>query len=270
MEMKTPTKIENVSIEKLIPYAMNARTHSEEQVSQIAASIREFGFTNPVLIDKEGTIVAGHGRVRGARKLGLETVPCIRLGHLTPQQVRAYVIADNKIALNAGWDETTLKAELDALKTDGFELSLTGFSNDEIDAILQSDVSESGLSENYTHKIEAPIYTPKGEKPKISELVDSTKAEALIREIESAKLPKEIDQFLKTAAARHFSFNYEKIAEYYCHADKKTQQLMEDSALIIIDFNKALQNGYAKLRDELVKALESQSESEPEEELQDE
>lgn len=147
--MNTPTKIEHVPIEKLIPYAMNARTHSEEQISQIAGSMREFGFTNPVLIDTEGTIIAGHGRVMAARKLELEKVPCIRLGHLTPQQVRAYVIADNKLALNAGWDDEKLKAELEALNADGFELGLTGFSENEIQKLLGEEAvnasSESGI-----------------------------------------------------------------------------------------------------------------------------
>lgn len=136
VEMNTPTKIEIIPIEKLIPYAMNARTHSEEQVAQIAGSMREFGFTNPVLIDSEGTIIAGHGRVMAARKLELQDVPCIRLGHLTPAQVRAYVIADNKLALNAGWDDEKLKAELEALNDDGFELGLTGFSEEELSALL--------------------------------------------------------------------------------------------------------------------------------------
>lgn len=138
MEMK----IEQLTTDSLIPYARNARTHSDEQVAQIAGSIREFGFTNPVLIDKEGTIVAGHGRVMAARKLGLETVPCIRLGHLTPAQVRAYVIADNKLALNAGWDEEMLRSELDALKTEGFEVGLTGFSEVEIANLLDASQPE--------------------------------------------------------------------------------------------------------------------------------
>ena len=103
--MKTTTpKIEQLQVDDLIPYATNSRTHSPDQVAQIAASMVEFGWTNPVLIDARGTIVAGHGRVMAARKLGMETVPCIRLGHLSPAQVRAYVIADNKLALNAGWD----------------------------------------------------------------------------------------------------------------------------------------------------------------------
>lgn len=138
MEMK----IEQLTTDSLIPYARNARTHSDEQVAQIAGSIREFGFTNPVLIDKEGTIVAGHGRVMAARKLGLETVPCIRLGHLTPAQVRAYVIADNKLALNAGWDDEMLRSELDALKTEGFEMGLTGFSDEELATLLAVSTAE--------------------------------------------------------------------------------------------------------------------------------
>lgn len=137
MEMKTTTKIEHIEVNDLIPYANNSRTHSEEQVGQIAASIREFGFTNPVLIDKDGTIVAGHGRVMAARKLGMESVPCIRLGHLSPAQVRAYVIADNKLALNAGWDEELLRSELDRIKEEGTDIALTGFSEQEITKLLQ-------------------------------------------------------------------------------------------------------------------------------------
>ena len=98
------TQIEYLALDALIPYARNSRTHNDAQVAQIAASIKEFGFTNPVLVDVDGGIIAGHGRVLAARKLGLSEVPCIRLGHLTETQQRAYVIADNKLALNAGWD----------------------------------------------------------------------------------------------------------------------------------------------------------------------
>ena len=136
MEMIAPKNIENLKVEDLLPYANNSRTHSPDQVAQIAASMVEFGWTNPVLIDARGTIVAGHGRVMAARKLGMETVPCIRLGHLSPAQVRAYVIADNKLALNAGWDEAMLKAELDILKEDGFDIGLTGFSEEELAELL--------------------------------------------------------------------------------------------------------------------------------------
>ena len=105
-------QIENLSVDALIPYARNSRTHSDAQVAQIAVSIREFGFTNPVLVDADGGIIAGHGRVMAARKLKLDSVPCIRLSHLTDTQKRAYVIADNKLALNSGWDEEMLRLEM--------------------------------------------------------------------------------------------------------------------------------------------------------------
>jgi DNA modification methylase len=130
-------KIEHISVSVLIPYARNSRTHSDAQVSQIAGSIREFGFTNPVLIDSENGIIAGHGRVMAAQKLGLTEVPCIRLDHLTETQRKAYVIADNKLALNSGWDEDMLKLELSELQELGeFDLSLIGFSEDELAALL--------------------------------------------------------------------------------------------------------------------------------------
>ena len=128
--------IEQVKIDKLIPYARNSRTHSDAQVAQIAASIKEFGFTNPVLIDETGSIIAGHGRVMAARKLAITDVPCVRLTHLTEAQKRAYIITDNKLALNAGWDDEMLAVELSDLKDMGFDLDLTGFSTDEIGALL--------------------------------------------------------------------------------------------------------------------------------------
>ena len=128
--------VESISLTKLIPYARNARTHSEAQVAQIAGSIREFGFTNPVLIDAEDGIIAGHGRVMAARALGLADVPCIRLSHLTEVQRRAYVLADNRIALNSGWDEAMLALELAELKIDGLSLESLGFATDELDRLL--------------------------------------------------------------------------------------------------------------------------------------
>ena len=129
-------KIEQIKIEKLIPYARNSRTHSDEQVAQVAASIREFGFTNPVLIDAEDGIIAGHGRVMAARKLSMTEVPCIRLGHLTETQKKAYIIADNKLALNSGWDEEMLGLELADLREADFDLDLVGFDAAEIEAAL--------------------------------------------------------------------------------------------------------------------------------------
>ena len=120
----------------LIPYASNSRTHDDAQVAQIAASIKEFGFNNPVLVDETGGIIAGHGRVLAARKLNLDEVPTIELAHLTPNQRKAYVIADNKLALNAGWDMEMLSLEMGDLDKEGFDLSLIGFDDNELAAIL--------------------------------------------------------------------------------------------------------------------------------------
>jgi DNA modification methylase len=146
-------QIESVNIADLIPYARNSRTHSDEQVAQIAASIREFGFTNPVLIDADGGIIAGHGRIMAARKLGLADVPCIRLGHLTEAQKRAYVIADNKLALNAGWDNEMLLVEFAELKNLDYDLDLTGFTGDEIDALTPKQVQEGLTDEDATPEL---------------------------------------------------------------------------------------------------------------------
>jgi ParB-like chromosome segregation protein Spo0J len=120
----------------LIPYASNSRTHSDAQVAQIAASIKEFGWTNPILIDGENTIIAGHGRLLAARKLGLDKVPAIVLDHLTKPQQRALVIADNQLALNAGWDSEMLKAEIENLKLDDFDIDLLAFSDAELSALF--------------------------------------------------------------------------------------------------------------------------------------
>jgi len=124
-------------VEKLIPYARNARTHSDDQVAQIAASIAEFGWTNPILAGADGIVIAGHARLLAARKLGMTEVPVIVLDHLTESQRRALVLADNRLALNAGWDEEMLRVELTALEEDGFNLDVVGFTDDELEDLLR-------------------------------------------------------------------------------------------------------------------------------------
>ena len=141
-----PSDLEHRPVADLIPYARNSRTHSDAQVAQIAASIKEFGFTNPVLVDGQGGIIAGHGRVLAARKLKMTAVPVLVLDHLTDAQRRAYVIADNKLALNAGWDDDALRVEIEALTADGFDLALTGFDQAEIDALLAPEPTQ-GLTD---------------------------------------------------------------------------------------------------------------------------
>ena len=124
-----------VQVSELIPYARNSRTHSDEQVNKIASSIKEFGFLNPVITDGDKGIVAGHGRVMAAQRIGMEYVPTVEASHLTDAQKRAYVIADNRLALDAGWDDEMLRVEFSDLQADGFDLELTGFTLDEIDAL---------------------------------------------------------------------------------------------------------------------------------------
>ncbi len=133
--MKSDPVIVIRKVEDLIPYARNSRTHSDAQVAQIAASVREFGWTNPVLIDGENGIIAGHGRVLAARKLGMDGVPCIELAGMTDTQRRAYIIADNKLALNGGWDDELLALELGELNSADFDMALVGFDADELASI---------------------------------------------------------------------------------------------------------------------------------------
>jgi len=147
------TQIESWSTESLLPYVRNARTHSPEQISQIAASIVEFGFTNPILAGSDKIIVAGHGRLLAAQKLGLTEVPVVVLDHLTPAQRKALIIADNKIAENAGWDEELLRTELQALIDEGFNLDLTGFDPDELDEIF---IGDEPTNEGMTDEDETP------------------------------------------------------------------------------------------------------------------
>ena len=130
-----------VSVSDLVPYARNSRTHSDAQIAQISASIREFGFLNPIIVDGDKGIIAGHGRVLAARLLGLDTLPCIEASHLTEAQRRAYVLADNKLALNADWNNDLLRVELDDLRDMGFDIELTGFSLDEISGLSAETVT---------------------------------------------------------------------------------------------------------------------------------
>ena len=144
---KFPT-YKTVPVADLIPYARNSRTHSPQQVDKIAASIREFGFLNPIIVDGKSGIVAGHGRVMAAQKLGLASLPVIEAAHLTEAQKRAYVIADNRLALDAGWDNDMLKIELQDLDAEGFDLSLTGFEVGEMAAMFDQSNFEPGTEQD--------------------------------------------------------------------------------------------------------------------------
>lgn len=147
--MKLPVlKIINIPIEKIIPYINNSRTHSDEQIAKIASSIKEFGFNDPIAIDMLNGVIAGHGRLEAAKLLGYSEVPTIQLGHLTKAQQKAYVLAHNKIALEAGWDQELLKIEMQELQDAGFDISKTGFEDKEIEAIINPEIIHEGLKDD--------------------------------------------------------------------------------------------------------------------------
>lgn len=166
------------SVADLIPCANNARTHTDAQVAEIAASIKEFGFTNPILVDADGGVIAGHGRLLAARKLGMTDVPVIELAHLTDAQRRAYIIADNKLAMNAGWDYDTLRIEIAQLDDAGFDLSLIGFSETEMSSIA-GEVAEQESGSELSPAMEYRIVVDCRDENQQTELLDRFDREGL-------------------------------------------------------------------------------------------
>jgi DNA modification methylase len=163
MYLNQKTEYYLADIGTLVPYARNARTHSPEQVAQIAASIREFGFLSPVVTTKDGTILCGHGRFYAAQKLGLKKIPCIREDHLTEAQRRAYIIADNKLSLNAGWDEEMLRVELSDLKGEDFDVSLTGFDEKELARLFAEEDGAEEDGFDVDAELEKPCFSKAGD-----------------------------------------------------------------------------------------------------------
>jgi len=257
--MNPADKVEKWPIDKLIPYARNSRTHSDEQVAQIAASIKEWGWTTPVLVDEQGGIIAGHGRTLAAQKLKMKEVPVMVAKGWSDIKKRAYIIADNKLALNAEWDNEMLSLELQELAGAGFDTELTGFSLEEMTELMMGEPETDDADSKYTKKIDAPTYQPTGDKPLIADVYDNTKYIELTAKIHgNPDISQEVKDFLLAAASRHIRFDFEQIAEYYAHADPDLQELMEDSALVIIDFDKAIANGYVRLTQAISAAYTSE------------
>lgn len=251
--MNPADQIAHRHIDDLIPYARNSRVHSEQQISQIAASIKEWGWTIPVLIDENNGIIAGHGRILAARKLGIETVPVITAEGWSESKKRAYVIADNKLALNADWDNELLANEIADLKLENYDTDLLGFSNDELQAVMADEGKELDIDEEeiYTKKVDTPCYEPSENKPILRDLFDDSRTIELVQEIKESSLPQEEKDFLMLAAARHTRLNFQLIADYYAHASEECQQLMENNALVIIDFDKAIERGYIQMSEKI-------------------
>ncbi|PXW42065.1 ParB-like nuclease family protein [Klebsiella oxytoca] len=244
------------STEQLICYARNARIHTEEQVKQIIRSIQKFGWTNPILIDERGEIIAGQGRIMAADGLAIDQVPCIVLDGLSDAQKKAYRLADNKIPLNAGWDAELLKLEFSELLDSDFDISLTGFSQLEIDDFLiEVDAEQIDDDERYTAKIDSPVYEPSETIPEVTDLYDEEKTLKLVSDIRAASLPEDVEKFLLSAAERHTVFNFNKIADYYSHAPENIQALFEASALVIVDYQQAIEHGFVHMTKRMVEII---------------
>lgn len=247
-----PMNIIDVELDKLKPYENNPR-FNDEGVEKVANSIKEFGFKNPIILDKDNVIVCGHTRWKAAQKLGLKYVPCIIADDLTPEQVKAFRLVDNKTAEFSDWDMDALNQELANILD--FDMSLFGFMDD------MPDIDLDITGNKYSTNIQIPQYEITGECPALEALVDEEKTNSLLGKIEQANIPEDIKAFLRKAATRHYAFNYKNIAEYYAHAPAEIQELMEESALVIIDYDNAIRNGYVQLSEDLKSLVESEEEN---------
>ncbi len=161
--MKTTTEMQLISTEKLIPYVNNARTHSAEQINKLRSSLREFGFINPVIIDRDFNVIAGHGRIEAAKAEGISEVPCVFADYLTPAQKKAYILADNRMAMDAGWDEELLRVEIEALQAESFDIGLTGFDESEIADLFETDSEVKDDDFDVDAELEKPPVTKNGD-----------------------------------------------------------------------------------------------------------
>ena len=243
--------VEWLSPEELIPYANNAKVHPQEQIDRLANGIKAFGWTQPIVIDKDKVVVIGHGRLLASKQLHLDKVPCVMRDDLTEDEINACRLEDNKTN-ESPWNFSKLEEELASLAIAGIDMSQFGF-----DAEAELDSGNP-----YTQKTDIPQYEIKGEDVEASDLYQNDKTKELLAEIESADIPEEVKSFLRVASYRHVIFNYQKIAEFYAKADKQTQELMEKSALVIIDIDDAIKNGYTLLSDDITELIQKEMEYE--------
>lgn len=247
-------KIVYKKIDDVYPYENNPR-NNEEAVDVVAESIQEFGFKIPIVISGDNVVVAGHTRIKAAKKLSMKEVPCIIADDLNDEQIRAFRLADNKSAEIATWDEEKLEQELAQIMN--IDMSLFGFGGEE------NDFADEVADDKYTFNTNIPQYEITGEQPTIDEMLDEEKSKQLISEIEQAKgITEEERRFLIQAARRHNVFNYRNIAEYYAHATPEMQRLMEKSALVIIDMDNAIANGYAAMFSDVLDIMEGEEDEE--------
>lgn len=239
-----------VEIASLVPDPRNARKHGKRNLDAIAASLAKFGQQKPIVVAADGTVLAGNGTLDAAKSLGWEWLAASRTSLVGGDAV-AFALADNRTAELAEWEDAILADILREIPS----TLVVGFDQAEIDDLLSG-----GDGGKYTVKVASPIYEPRGDRPKVSELFDRSKTVQLLAKI-GRDVPDEVAGFLRVAAERHTVFDYAKIAEFYAHADENVRALFEDSGLVIIDFDGAIERGFVVLT-EKIRALAEREESE--------
>ncbi len=243
--MKTTTEFKLVSVNKLVPYQNNARTHSPEQINKLRSSLREFGFINPIIIDKDYGIIAGHGRLLAAKEEGMTEVPCVFADHLTEAQKKAYIIADNRMALDAGWDEELLRVEIEALQAEAFDLALTGFDEKELSKLFDggNDIEDDNFDAD--EELKKPVFNKAGDIWRLGRhrLVcgDSTKAETYETLMEGKKAnlvvtdpPYNVNYEGTAGKIQNDNMASEKFFDFLFDAFSNMEKVMADDASIYV------------------------------------
>ena len=266
--MKDMNKLEivYVAVEKIKPYANNPRIN-KKAVEKVMKSIQAYGFKVPCVLDKNYLLITGHTRWEAAKRLKMKRIPCIIASDLNKAKADAFRIADNKVAEYSTWDMTKLKEELSKIQLEDIEFDDMGFDNDFsieklglVDMPEGSDGDEGEIeTEKYSTKTNIPQYEIQGLNIKLSDCIDKQKYVELLKEIDSSTVSDAQKKFLKLAATRHIRFIYKNIAEYYASTNSEMQRLMEHSALVIIDIDDAIRNGYARLTKEVMAARKRDS-----------
>ena len=266
--MKDMNKLEivYVAVEKIKPYANNPRIN-KKAVEKVMKSIQAYGFKVPCVLDKNYLLITGHTRWEAAKRLKMKRIPCIIASDLNKAKADAFRIADNKVAEYSTWDMTKLKEELSKIQLEDIEFDDMGFDNDfSIEKLGLVDMPEGSdgdedetETEKYSTKTNIPQYEIQGLNIKLSDCIDRQKYLELLKEIENSTVSDAQKKFLKLAATRHIRFIYKNIAEYYASTNSEMQRLMEHSALVIIDIDDAIRNGYARLTKEVMAARKRDS-----------
>lgn len=240
-----------MKLEEIKQNPSNPRFIKDEDFEKLKQSLEQFPKMmrlRPMVLNSDNIVLGGNQRLRALEELGYKEIPdewVVRAEELTEEEQRRFIIVDN-VGFGA-WDWSIIQAEDWDLK----ELEDWGLQIPEFDNGSEEDQTGEGEDSGYTKKVETPEYEPKNEKPEIKELFNDEKYRELVTNIEESNVPEEVANFLKIAASRHIVFDYENIADYYAHADKETQELMEQSALVIIDFDRAIREGYVQLGEKI-------------------